>query len=229
MIMRLVMFGLLALTTLSALAQEKAPSERWEKDILAFEAADCGQRGELETIIDDRGPAALRMGRLRRVFEECGVFDKAQALVEKSRARAEALADEVQPEELRELLYYLIDSILENPTPVAEAGAGFHESAEGVGPERSLQHLQADAEEGRMARNGAGAGFGGAAGGRRRVCVVHEQAAVLSSRAEAGGGCSNAGKTNCDRETGSRGGHAKRSGSFEWGGRAGGGWCATRR
>lgn len=79
---------------------------------LAFEAASPTQRAELDSIIDDSGPASLRTGRLRRVFEECGVFDKAQALVEKSRARAEALADEVQPDSLRQLLYFLVDMVL---------------------------------------------------------------------------------------------------------------------
>ena len=79
---------------------------------LAFEAANASQRAELDGIIQDSGPASLRTGRLRRIFEECGVFDKAQALVEKSRARAEALADEVQPDSLRQLLYFLVDMVL---------------------------------------------------------------------------------------------------------------------
>jgi geranylgeranyl pyrophosphate synthase len=79
---------------------------------LAFESADPEQRAELEALIDDRGPASLRAGRLRRVFEACGVFDKAQSLVEKSRARAEALADEVEPDSLRQLLYFLVDMVL---------------------------------------------------------------------------------------------------------------------
>jgi geranylgeranyl pyrophosphate synthase len=82
---------------------------------LAFEAADAGQRRELESIVGDRcqdEPASLRMGRLRRLFEECGVFEKARGLVEKSRARAEALADEVQPDSLRQLLYFLVDMVL---------------------------------------------------------------------------------------------------------------------
>ncbi len=52
------------------------------------------------------------MGRLRRIFEECGVFEKARGLVEKSRARAESLADEVQPDSLRQLLYFLVDMVL---------------------------------------------------------------------------------------------------------------------
>ena len=83
---------------------------------LAFEAANREQRAELEAIIDETGPASLRMGRLRRVYEECGVFNKAQTLVEKSRARAEALADEVQPDSLRQLLYFLVDMVLSPET-----------------------------------------------------------------------------------------------------------------
>jgi geranylgeranyl pyrophosphate synthase len=79
---------------------------------LAFEAAAPSQRAELDAIVADHGSEALRTGRLRRIFEECGVFDKAQALVEKSRARAEALADEVQPDSLRQLLYFLVDMVL---------------------------------------------------------------------------------------------------------------------
>jgi geranylgeranyl pyrophosphate synthase len=86
---------------------------------LAFESANPGLRAELNAIVGDAGSAALRTGRLRRIFDECGVFEKAQALVEKSRARAEALADEVQPDSLRQLLYFLVDMVLapENDEP----------------------------------------------------------------------------------------------------------------
>ncbi len=45
---------------------------------------------------------------------------KAEKLVEKYRARAEAVADEIQPIELRELLYYLVDSVLDRPAPASE-------------------------------------------------------------------------------------------------------------
>jgi geranylgeranyl pyrophosphate synthase len=57
--------------------------------------------------------AALR--RAREIFTRAQVFDKAEKLIEKSRARAEGVADEVEPVELRELLYYLVDTILERP------------------------------------------------------------------------------------------------------------------
>jgi hypothetical protein len=44
-------------------------------------------------------------------------------LVEKFRARAEAVADDVEPAELRELLYYLVDSVLDRQAPAPEPEA----------------------------------------------------------------------------------------------------------
>jgi geranylgeranyl diphosphate synthase, type II len=79
---------------------------------LACEAADSRQRAELDSIISETGAVSLRIGRLRRLFEACGVFEKAEALVDKSRARAEALADNVEPDSLRQLLYFLVDMVL---------------------------------------------------------------------------------------------------------------------
>ena len=85
---------------------------------LALQAADPAQRAVLEQILTGTEPDGLRIGRLRRIFQECGVFDQAEALVDKSRARAEALADEVQPDELRQLLYFLVDTVLASDEPV---------------------------------------------------------------------------------------------------------------
>jgi hypothetical protein len=45
------------------------------------------------------------------------VFDKAEKLIEKFRARAEAVADEVEPTELRQLLYFLVDTVLDRQPP----------------------------------------------------------------------------------------------------------------
>lgn len=56
---------------------------------------------------------AAEVQRVRQLFEQAKVFDKANKLVDKYRARAEAIADEVQPVELREVLYYLVDSVLD--------------------------------------------------------------------------------------------------------------------
>jgi geranylgeranyl pyrophosphate synthase len=60
--------------------------------------------------------------RVRERFECAGVFDKAEKLIDKFRARAEAVADEIEPTELRELLYFLVDTVLDRqPPPEPEA------------------------------------------------------------------------------------------------------------
>ncbi|MGC1272399.1 MAG: polyprenyl synthetase family protein [Planctomycetaceae bacterium] len=79
---------------------------------LALQDANVEQREVVRSALDGNEPATVRFGRLRRVFTELGVFAKAEALVEKSRARAEQLADGIEPEELRRLLYFFIDTVL---------------------------------------------------------------------------------------------------------------------
>jgi geranylgeranyl pyrophosphate synthase len=64
-------------------------------------------------------PAAGYISRVRELYQQAGVFEKAHRLVEKHQERAEAIADEIQPEELRRLLYYLIDSVLDGPKPAS--------------------------------------------------------------------------------------------------------------
>jgi geranylgeranyl pyrophosphate synthase len=51
--------------------------------------------------------------RIRALFQRAGVFEKAEKLIEKFRARAEAIADDIEPTELRELLYFLVDTVLD--------------------------------------------------------------------------------------------------------------------
>ncbi len=91
---------------------------------LALEGSAPAERAELLALLHDAGgERAARLEQVRRIFFKAQVFDKADKLVEKYRARAEALADAVEPTELRELLYYLIDSVLERQAlPVAETG-----------------------------------------------------------------------------------------------------------
>ena len=88
---------------------------------LALQGASDEQKNELEDILTrDDEDDSIRVNRLRVVFESAGVFDKAVALVDKSRARAEALADEVEDENVRQLLYFFIDTVLApegEPTP----------------------------------------------------------------------------------------------------------------
>lgn len=84
---------------------------------LAVEAADDERRAAIEAIVADEDTDPLRCGKLKRLFTELGVFETAEALVDKSRARAEALADEVEPEPLRQLLYFLVDTVLAEESP----------------------------------------------------------------------------------------------------------------
>ena len=79
---------------------------------LAIEAASEEQRKELQEILDLSPTDEFRAPRLRRLYEQLGVFEKAEALVDKSRARAEALADDVENDQLRQLLYFLVDTVL---------------------------------------------------------------------------------------------------------------------
>ncbi len=93
---------------------------------LALEGSTLADRAELLTLLAERASAeSVRVvERVRRLFTKAGVFDKAEKLIEKYRARAEAVADETSPAELRELLYYLVDNVLDRqPPPPPEPGA----------------------------------------------------------------------------------------------------------
>jgi len=94
---------------------------------LAFQAADDDQRQELMDLLSDESlDDETRRAGLRQVLSDCGVFEQAEALVEKARARAESLADAVEVEPLRRLLYFLVDTVLAAgdesslPTPTPE-------------------------------------------------------------------------------------------------------------
>jgi geranylgeranyl pyrophosphate synthase len=94
---------------------------------LALEGSSPGARTELISLLasprgaDCQSPLpAETLASVRRLFDKADVFDKADKLIEKYRARAEAIADEVQPTELRELLYYLVDSVLDRQPPEPE-------------------------------------------------------------------------------------------------------------
>ena len=102
---------------------------------LALEGSGPAEREELLSLIEQCQSKAARIGkpghtpediqaesgkiidRVRRIFLQADVFNKADKLVEKYRARAEAIADEVEPTELRELLYFMVDTILDRQPP----------------------------------------------------------------------------------------------------------------
>ncbi len=81
---------------------------------LALENLPASQQAELlEVAADESQPAAQRVARVRELYQAAGVFDKALRLVDKHQQRAEAIADEIEPESLRRLLYYLVDTVLQ--------------------------------------------------------------------------------------------------------------------
>jgi geranylgeranyl diphosphate synthase type II len=93
---------------------------------LALEGLSEPERAELESLLakgatgsasatcatgSASAPAAIH--RVRVLYEKAGVFEKAARLVDKYRERAETIADAIQPDELRRLFYYLVDTVLE--------------------------------------------------------------------------------------------------------------------
>jgi geranylgeranyl diphosphate synthase type II len=79
---------------------------------LALENATPAEREELLQLISGDSKTERSVQRVARIYESRQVFEKARKLVEKYRQRAEAIADEVEPEKLRELLYFLVDTAL---------------------------------------------------------------------------------------------------------------------
>ena len=93
---------------------------------LALEGLDTTAQSDLLALLQkashelEPGQSEI-MDKVRSLFQRANVFDKAEKLIEKFRARAEAIADEVEPTELRELLYFLVDTVLDRqPTPPPE-------------------------------------------------------------------------------------------------------------
>jgi geranylgeranyl diphosphate synthase, type II len=88
---------------------------------LALEGLPVADKAELLGLVRSSNGNADTVMRVRILFQRAKVFEKADKLVEKYRARAESIADDVEPTELRELLYYLVDTVLERPAILDEA------------------------------------------------------------------------------------------------------------
>ncbi|MEM7456604.1 MAG: polyprenyl synthetase family protein [Planctomycetota bacterium] len=87
---------------------------------LALQGLKDEMREELLSLVEDDCPLSpeRRVMRARQLFFEAGVFDTAYKLVDKHQQKAEDVADEIQPDELRRLLYYLVDTILDRTNEV---------------------------------------------------------------------------------------------------------------
>ena len=87
---------------------------------MALETLKDDQRAELLTLIDGTSTlgAEQKILRARALYFEAGVFEKAYKLVDKHQQKAEEIADEIQPDELRRLMYYLVDTVLDRTSEV---------------------------------------------------------------------------------------------------------------
>jgi len=70
----------------------------------------------LNLIADDQVSSDRKISRVRQLYHQADVFQKATRLVDKYQARAEDIADSIEPEELRRLFHYLVSTVLERPT-----------------------------------------------------------------------------------------------------------------
>jgi len=93
---------------------------------LALEALSPAKQEELLALVGRSHASSSRgtehgsvLQRVRELYNEAGVFEKAHKLVDKHQQRAEQIADAIEPQELRRLLYYLIDTVLERPAEAA--------------------------------------------------------------------------------------------------------------
>ncbi|WP_145034854.1 polyprenyl synthetase family protein [Caulifigura coniformis] len=85
---------------------------------LALGAATDAQRQEIRSRLESEVNDAEQLERLRGLFAELGAFPAAARMVVASRARAQALADSVQPARLRQLFQFLLDTVLPADQPI---------------------------------------------------------------------------------------------------------------
>lgn len=87
---------------------------------LALEGLKDNLRDELIALMDadSQQTPYQRVNRVRQLYFEAGVFEAAYALVEKHQQKAEEIADSVESDELRRLLYYLVDTVLDRTEDV---------------------------------------------------------------------------------------------------------------
>jgi geranylgeranyl pyrophosphate synthase len=83
---------------------------------LALEQLDAVRREEFFRMIDSADDPAERVARVEQTYREANVFESAHRLVDEHQVLAEKISDALEPESLRRLLYYLVDTVLERPT-----------------------------------------------------------------------------------------------------------------
>lgn len=82
---------------------------------LALENLEPSRREDLLQLIDSHDDPTRRVAQVENLYRGANVFQSAHLLVDKYQQRAETIADEIEPESLRRLLYYLVDTVLDRP------------------------------------------------------------------------------------------------------------------
>ncbi|MFG0288793.1 MAG: polyprenyl synthetase family protein [Rhodopirellula sp. JB044] len=90
------------------------PTLLWALALQHLDAED--QETLLQIAADDCAiPTSERLSIAGRLYRKANVFETSLQLVDKHQARAEQIADEIESEPLRRLLYFLVDTVLERP------------------------------------------------------------------------------------------------------------------
>jgi len=82
---------------------------------LAMELLSDSEREELARLAAGADIPQQAVSRVRAMYRSAGVFEKAHRLIDKYQQRAEEVADNIEPDELRRLFYYLVDTVLDRP------------------------------------------------------------------------------------------------------------------
>ncbi|MEX0938644.1 MAG: polyprenyl synthetase family protein [Pirellulales bacterium] len=88
---------------------------------LALESLSDEDRADMVSLIDCDVADRETLLRVRQLYMSAGVFETAGQLVDDYQKRAEDIAKGFQPGDLRRLLYYLIDTVLERPAEPVSA------------------------------------------------------------------------------------------------------------
>jgi len=84
---------------------------------LTLQSSELEARESLLELLHSGESAERKIEQARHLYRRHGVFGKAERLVTKHRARAEAAADRAEPGRVRGLLYFLADTILQRDKP----------------------------------------------------------------------------------------------------------------
>jgi geranylgeranyl pyrophosphate synthase len=81
---------------------------------LALDGLSDPQRSQLTRLVTQQDCGPSQLSDICHLYQTAAVFDKAQQLVDKHRERAQSVADQIEPEPLRRLLHFLIDTVLDD-------------------------------------------------------------------------------------------------------------------